>query len=227
MRHTVLSAFVLLMITPSLFARHRAASDGSTVRELLGRSVAIPSAPQSVTAAFQSLMLASGTPGGDVTAGGACGEEPETMTRLRGTTLREALESITRADPHYHWSVSDGVVDLLPGGVPPALLRVRITYFDSGPATDIVSAGTFLFALPEVRAAAARLGLTRSATSGSGLSSLLPGAHAPRKRLDLRLRDVTVLDALNAIVRVNKGGVWMYSETRCKGLHLFDLNFSR
>jgi hypothetical protein len=216
----------LLVFVASLAPGRRSAAAATAQQALLQRPVAVAQGTLSVDSAFQSVMLASGAPGGETLLTG-CQQEGKALVHLRGNTLEQGLDAITRADPRYRWRVADGVINLLPAGEPPALLMARVSYFDSGPATDIVSAGAFLFALPEVWQAEASLGLRRSAFFGRTLGSMLPGPQPPRKRLGLRLRDVTVLAALNAIVRVNTRGVWTYSETNCQGIRTFDLTLSQ
>lgn len=179
----------------------------------------------SVSMAFQTLMLESGTPGGEVTLEG-CEGESQRAVRLEGPTVREALEGITRADPQFRWEVKEGVIHLLPIGGVPSLLKVRIKGFDTGEATDIETAATFLFALQDVRDAAATLGLSRNAI-GTGPYAIIPGPHPEPPRLGLHLRDLTVADALDALVRTNKRGIWLYREIDCGRAHLFDLNTSQ
>jgi len=184
-----------------------------------------PASFNSIGGAFQTLILKSSLPGGEVITEG-CGGEPHKIVRVHGATIGEALKSIVAVEPSYGLNVKNGVIDLLPReGVPP-LLNVRIREFSSGTAADMSSAGTLLFALPDVTDAAVKLGLTRNA-SGSGLYAVIPGLHKQARRLDIDLRDVTVRDALDAIVKTNGSGVWVYRETLCGTSKVFDLNFSQ
>jgi hypothetical protein len=192
--------------------------------ELLMRPVAnLGSSPLSVNSAIQTVILGSGTAGGAVILRG-CAEPSDSAVRLHGTTLGEVLDEIVTADPDYGWEVKDGVVNLIPVKGVPDLLTLRIGAFDSGDATSVRTAETFLFALPEVRERAEELGFDQ-AIYGSGLSAIVPGAPPPPK-LDVRLQDVTLLEALNGLVRAHKHGLWIYYETHCKSTHHFDFNFT-
>jgi hypothetical protein len=220
------SSISLILIAGTLVAfPQERVENVSTEQELLIPVGNLNSSPLPVDSAFQHAMLASGVPGGQAKTEG-CARLPEVEVRFSGTTLREALDSIVVSDPRYGWEVKDGVVDLLPVAAVPALLGIRISAFDSKDAKDIASAGTFLFALPEIRDGAAKLGLAKNG-SGTGLYAIVPGSPPPHKPLDVHLRGVTVLDALNAIVRANRRGVWVYRETGCPTPSLFDISFAQ
>lgn len=174
--------------------------------------------------AFVAALRAADVAGGAIVVEG-CPEEPKHSVQISGTTLGELLNSIAGSDPHYAWRLYRGVVDLEPSGGLPALLTTQLKAYDSGDATDPESAVTFLNSLPEVMRAAVALGLTQN-PSGSFLSGMAPGPPPPRKRLDLRLHDITLLDALNAIARTNKHGFWTYNETHCGSINQFSLYFA-
>jgi len=156
-----------------------------------------------------------------------CGSQPQKLVRVRGKTLRDVLDSIVQGDPVYQWEVRDGVVNLFPKAGLPPLLKTRLTSFDSGDATSGASAVAQLFALPEVREAAAKLGLVQALVS-SGLGALGPGGAPVNKQpLSVQLSHVTLLEALNAIVRRAGRGVWQYTETHCEGTRSFQVAFSQ
>jgi len=193
--------------------------------ELLTRPVELPASPLSVDFAFQLAILRSGAPGGEA-LNQECAEPSESAVRpQQESTLRELLENIVTADPEYRWEVNEGVVNLLPVKGVPELLTLRIAAFDSGDATDVTTAKTFLFALPEVRKRAAELGFDQ-AIYGSGLSGIPPAGTPPPPKLNVRLQDVTLLEALNALVRAHNHGLWMYRETHCESSKHFDIKFT-
>jgi hypothetical protein len=192
--------------------------------ELLMRPLAnLGPSPLSVNFAFQRAILRSGAPGGAVITQG-CAEPSDNIVRFQGSTLREVLDDIVTADPDYGWEVKDGVVNLIPAKGVPDLLTLRIGAFDTGDATSVTTAKTFLFALPEVRKRAAELGFDQ-AIFGSGFSAMVPGAPPPNL-LNVRLQDVTLLEALNALVRAHKHGLWVYREIHCNSTNHFDINFT-
>ena len=224
MRRKSLTTLVLLL-GAFPFAGHQE-QPGKPVAEaeLLMRPVAnLGSSPLSVNHAIQTAILGSGAAGGAVIMQG-CEEPSDSVVRFQGSTLREVLDDIVTADPDYGWEVKDGVVNLLPAKGVPDLLTLRISAFDSGDATSVRTAETFLFALPEVRERAAELGFDQ-AIYGSGPYAVVPGAPPPPK-LNVRLQDVTLLEALNALVRAHKRGVWLYYETHCKSTNHFSINFT-
>jgi hypothetical protein len=134
------------------------------------------------------------------------------------------LDEIVTVDPDYVWKVEDGVVNLLPTQGVPDLLTVRIAAFDSGNVRSLATAGTYLLALPEVRERATQLGFSQAVT-GTGLGAIGPIGSPPPKLLKVRLHDVSLLDALNALVRANKHGQWVYHETHRESASSFVVQF--
>lgn len=152
-----------------------------------------------------------------------CADEPKRVVHPHGTTLRQVLDSIISADSQYVWRARKGVVNLEPVKGVPALLTTHLKAYDSGDLTDAISAVSLLSSLPEVAQAAATHGLTQNAL-GPGLGA---GPPSPQKTLELRLHDLTLLDALNTIARANKHGVWTYRETLCGSVHQFNISFAQ
>ena len=223
MRCKSLTTLVLLLGAFPVAGHQEQPGKPAAEAELLMRPANVGPSPLSVNSAIQLAILRSGAAGGAVITQG-CEEPPNSIVRFQGSTLREVLDDIVTADPDYVWEVKDGVVNLMPAKGVPDLLTLRIGAFDTGDATSITSAKTFLFALPEVRKRAEELGFDQAA-SGSGPYAIVPGAPPP-PRIDVRLQDVTLLEALNALVRAHKHGLWIYYETHCKSTSHFDINFT-
>jgi hypothetical protein len=179
--------------------------------------------PLPAFSAFEGTLLLAGVPGGVAFVEG-CSDQPLPMVHPHGTTLREVLNSITADHSAYAWKIRNGVVNLEPSAGTPALLRIRLNTYDSGDLTDGASAVTFLSSSPEVERSAAKLNLAHN-VSGNALGSMAQGPPPPKRPLGIRLHDVTLLDALNAIARGNKHGVWVYREIRCGAVHQFDISF--
>ena len=192
--------------------------------DVLSRPAPIGDLSLPASSAFEAAVQASGVPGGIAFLEG-CPDEPKPTVHPYGTTLREVLDSITSRDSHYIWRMREGVVNLGPAKGAPALLRTHLKTYDSGNLTD-ASAVIFLSSLPEVARAAAGIGLTYIQL-GSGLGGTALGPPPPKKPLGVRLHDVTLLDALNAIIRANKHGVWTYRETHCDSVHQFNISFEQ
>ena len=193
-------------------------------QDILNRPAGIGDRPHPAFLAFQGALQASGVPGGVAFVEG-CSDQPEPLVHPHGTTLEKVLDSIVSGDPRYVWRMRKGAVNLEPLNGVPALLRMHLKTYDSQD-TDAISAVTFLSSLPEVARAAAKLGLTHNVL-GPGLGGMAQGPPPPKEPLGIRLHDVTLLDALNAIARANKHGVWTYRETQCGSIHQFNVSFAQ
>ena len=193
--------------------------------DVLSRPAAIGDRSLPASSAFEEALQVSGVPGGAALVEG-CADEPLPTVHPYGTTLREVLDSITSRDSHYMWRMHEGLVNLESVKGAPAILRTHLKTYDSGNLTDAVSAVTSLSSSPEVARAAAGLGLTYNQL-GPGLGGIALGSSSPKKTLGVRLHDVTLLDALNAIARANKHGVWIYRETHCGSVHQFIVYFAQ
>jgi hypothetical protein len=192
--------------------------------DVLTHSATIGDVSLPAFSAFEGALLVSGVPGGVGFVQG-CSDQPLPMVRPQGTTLREVLDSITGGDSGYVWRMNEGVVNLKPLQGVPALLTTRLKTYDSQELAEPGSAVTLLISSAEVTRAATTLGLAHN-VSGSALRGIGPGPPPPKKPLGIRLHDLTLLDALNAIVRANKHGVWTYRETHCGSVHHYDVTFS-
>jgi hypothetical protein len=176
----------------------------------------------SVDSAFRLAMLRSAAPGGEALTQG-CGEPSGSAVRPSpASTLRKLLDEIIAADPDYRWEVDQGVVNLTPVRGVPDLLTLRIGEFDSGDAVDVTTAKTMLFALPEVRKRAEELGFDQ-AVFGSGPYGAPPPGTPPPPKLNVRLQDVTLFEALNALVRAHGHGLWIYHEIHCGSTNHFEV----
>jgi hypothetical protein len=223
MRHFNSLLSVALLGSILIFAsRSDRAQSLSPQQAALNRPVAMGEMSTPAPSVFQGAALDAGVPGGAAYFEG-CANQPLRTVQPTGSTLREVLNSITHADPEYVWSFNSGVLNLEPSRGIPALLAMRLTNYDSESVTDAASAVTLLSSSPEVTGAANKLGLTQN-VSGSALSGLPREPQPPKKPLDIHLKNVTLLDALNAIVRAQKMGVWMYRETHCGSVSLYDVN---
>lgn len=215
LRTLLTTAFITLPQVKGLEAQKRQ-------KDILSRPAAVSNQPSPAFSAFQGALSVSGVPGGVAIVQG-CPDHAQPVVHPHGSTLRELLDSITNADRRYVWRINRGVIDLEPSGGVPALLRIHFKTYDSSDSTDGASAVTLLASTPQVMRAASRLGLAHN-VSGSALSGVAQGTPPPKRPLRIRLHDVTLLDVLNAIVRANKRGVWVYRETHCGSIHQFDLS---
>jgi hypothetical protein len=215
--------FLAVALLPSL--RVSIAATPTPQEDVLSQPAAIGDRSLPASSAFEGALQISGVSGGVAFVEG-CADEPKPLVHPHGATLRQVLDSITSADSQYVWRMRKGLVNLEPVKGPPVLLQTHLKRYDSGDLTDAVSAVSLLKSLPELARAAAKHGLTQNVL-GSGLGGMAPGPPSPKKPVGVRLHDVTLLDALNAIARANEHGVWTYRETHCGSVHQFNISFAQ
>jgi hypothetical protein len=168
--------------------------------------------------AFSSALTYTHTPGGIVRVG-ACSDEPTVFTwRPAGANLRDTLKAIVLADPRYTWEYREGLVNILPVGGEPALLKTRIAKLDVGNATSANWPLGLLLALPEVKKAMTDLKLRWGV-------KLYFGAESRQHGFSVLCKDVSLLEALNAIARSHGSAVWDYVETHCDGKDEVTISF--
>jgi hypothetical protein len=226
MKRKSLTVLVVLLGASAFAGRQGQPQQRLTDEQLLMRPAAVTGASElSVDMAFMMAVDQARAAGGAAILHG-CEEPSKKAVRYQGSTLREVLDNIVAADPDYVWEVNDGVVNLMPAKGVPDLLTLRIAAFDSADATSLATAGTYLLALPEVRERAAELGFSQ-AVSGDVLSAVpAPGTPLPApKLLNVHVENVTLFDALDALVRTNGHGQWVYHETHCKSQNNFQVQF--
>lgn len=168
--------------------------------------------------ALCSALRTAGVPGGIVTIPN-CQGQTKYKFRLAGETLHDALDAIVSGDPQYTWTVRDGVVNIVPWSYMPSLLDTVI------PEMRIEKAGTLEFAvdqllrLPEV---ATRMRELRLSHLHRGSLTFL----GPREEINLYQQNLTLRDALNAVVGAHGRAVWLYWEKHCyKQQHDFEIEF--
>src|SRR5712692_4352376 len=95
---------------------------------------------------FLLTLLAAHIPGGSVWIRQCKGQEPVFHQDPTILPLRDALESITSADPRYQWQMDGGVVNLVPRTGEPRFLKLRIKRYQT--KTNLNEALRQLLALP-------------------------------------------------------------------------------
>jgi len=168
--------------------------------------------------ALMVVFAKAHVPAGLVTIS-SCGEEVAHQLNPSGTSLQAALDSIISAEPSNRWQIADGVVNFLPAQNEPALLNVRIAHFELENVKSPQYAIDKLLSLREVQRALVELKLSQVPTQ-VGLTDLKrSGSEAddPSLGFNVRCENVTLREALNAMVRAHGYAVWAYTERRCKG----------
>jgi len=178
------------------------------------------------TSAFAKALNAAGTPGGIATITG-CDQEATYIFPWSGPSLPAQLNGIVSTDPRYVWRFRRGVVDISPRGGDPALLGLRIREAKVMAARSLSDAVNQLLAIPAVQNRMTELHLSSGPTR-TGIGDIKRpdsiGGNEGR-RYSLSLRNVTVREALNAIVRAHGKAVWLYLERRCHGSAEFQIQF--
>lgn len=193
-----------------------------TVSDVLERQVASSNGDyHPAPFAFVNSLVITHVPGGIVRILDCADAQPALVGHLPQATLRETLDVIVQANPEYRWQVDDGVVNLLTARDEPALLKVRISKLEVKNAPSINAVLTTLQSLPEVRDAIAKLQLSEGVKIIVGPRSL----NLERPQYTIQLKDVTVREALNAIVRAQGRAVWEYKERRCSGTTEYSIDF--
>lgn len=173
------------------------------------------------TEAFSTSLLAAQTPGGIVRITDC---EAETVTQrltAHSSTLQDLLEGIVLADARYRWEINDGVVNLIPRDGEAPLLGTRISKLEVTDAASIYLPLSKLMSLPEVREMTAKLQLSE----GTHFSVMSAALNSNAKRYSVSCENVTLREALNAIVRAHGRAVWAYREKRCDGKVEFFIDF--
>ncbi len=179
-----------------------------------------------VMEAFSKALVATRVPGGVVVVEN-CNGSAKYASIPSGSSLGDALDIITLAEPRYRWELEGGVVNLVPTDTVPPFLSLRIAEFDVQNAKTVFEPLNRLLALPALQKRKAELNLTEGMTR-LGLSSLpRPGFDANKDDIGFAVRchEATVREILNAIVRAHGRAVWAYTERHCDGRNEFRINF--
>jgi hypothetical protein len=227
MKTSMQSALILaLLIGPASGVPRRQARASN---DPLGRRVRVlgdmPSEVkrESTTTFFLDSLIAAGNPvGGFATVQGCEHAEPDVQPLLpTDSTLGAELDKLVANDPGYTYTVDKGVVNLLPYQGPPPLLNARISVFDV--EDESIEAPFFrLIGSAEVLQAKASIGITgtKKLQQFVGAQPAPPVPGRPKvepKKFTLHLRNVTLMEALNSLVRAQGRGVWRYMEHLCDG----------
>lgn len=179
---------------------------------------------QSPSEALLTILNGSGIPGGVVVLQSGPEEANYSFHTPAGLSLREILNYLTSVAGDCKWQVNAGVVDLLPKERLPEMLGVIIPEFDYDNTDRRTLLEQRLMGLPEIRKRAIELGL-EPAQLDTGLSVYIPPGETRPTLQTFHLKDVTLLQALNAIATVRGGGVWRYIERMDRGKRYFLIAF--
>jgi hypothetical protein len=166
-------------------------------------------------------------PGGVVTILNCNRAAKHTLTPT-GSSLRDVLNSVVSVEPQYKWQVKAGVVNVVPAAGGPSLLNLRIGQFKVDNAQTIYEALNQLFAMPEVQARMTELKMRRGMTQLGIMPAQLGAdgeAVANSQSISIERQNITLAEALNAIVSAHGKAVWSYTEQHCDGQNEFSIDF--
>jgi hypothetical protein len=217
----LLSALIFLCLSLLTYAV-QTEQKGSAVPDVLERQVT-PVNSEFVTthSSFLESLVSARVPGGIVTILNCEHEQPRKRTDLFPGPLKEALDAIVKADPQYLWQVDDRVINLRPLHDEPALLNVRINKLDVENASSVDAVVDKLFDLPEVKEAITKLQLSPGVHLIVGPVSFNPERL---QKFSIECENVTVREALNAIVRAHGRSLWEYKEQHCNGKTIYNVD---
>ena len=190
-------------------------------RHVAGVSLSQVTIVNAATGALNPARVPAG-----IATSSTCGSENFLNLSPAGPRLRDLFDSIEVADPRYHLTLDQEVMNLTPVQSEPTLLDVVIPSFDveGEPTVDWIVEQ--LLNTSALQKAAVELKLQRGYAE-IGLRSLeRPGYPKPAgKVFDVHLRNVTLRAALNRVARAHGTAVWHYDQKQCKNAHEFTLKF--
>jgi hypothetical protein len=177
---------------------------------------------------FATLVMEAGLSGGMAISNQDCSHGPEILISVpAGTNFEQALRQIANSKAMFEGQLRDGAANLLPTGVEPPLLRVRISIFEWDRTMPVREVITRLRHSPEVSEEASRLGLKEAPFEG-GWSAICIRGDCSEKPKPLPMLETeegaTLRRVLNQIVQAHSGSVWSYSEYHCGTDTLFSID---
>jgi hypothetical protein len=190
-----LRALLLLLLLTSTLAggQQQTAELKDSTAKILSREVRWIN-PQSADL-FSTLTMnlaASQLPGG-ILAVRKCGAPQPTFVPAETSTLQSELNRMAKVMPDYQWTLDDGVVNFLPKNYAPSPLDILIADFDAENGFS-------------------RLGLHEPAVQlvfGGGSET------KDQRHITVKLKNVTLRQALNRIVKTDGRKVWILSIDSC------------
>ncbi len=220
---------LMAVCAPAKSAEVRQGGAKACDERVLARRVELPRFENTCMANAASLGLAAAhLPAGIVQASPCAEQEGHSYAFPSPVSVRDFMDAIIASDPSYSWCLEGGVVNLVPRSKGPAILDTHISDFDSGNATALPAAAGLLLRLPEVRKAMKHLGFEEGFNSLQGPRAIPRAGSVPKgsvPRLNVKVKDIPLRGALNAIVREHGHGVWIYEEYRSSGRRYFRISF--
>ncbi len=224
----------LIVLVTSLLLAGGAPGQGTspaasgTAEKILARRVTDDRQNDVPSVSALTVALSTARVPGGIALAEACGGQPRPISLSARSSLRDVLDVFVRANPEYKWESDRGVINLTPAAGAPPLLDIRLARFRLQKVGSLGVALGRLLATPEVREGMTELNVQQGVLRVSG-----PGYYSPPgdrggagvRKLEVGGVNLTVREALNAIVRAHGRAVWLYSENPCGGRREFSIDF--
>lgn len=218
---SILSFLLVGLLTPMIFCQSGQQAGSSGSNDILARQVEGADLEYaSTTQAFSKGLSQAGAPGGIIRTSGCGGDGAIHRWQPLGSSLRDVLDRIVKADPQYRWSVEDGVINALPIASEPVLLKTHIREFKVDKVAFASAALSKLMTTPEVKDSLNRLGLNEALKVGA-----FPLPNSRKVERIVQCNNVTLREALNVIARTFGNAVWFYRENHCNGKDEYSIAF--
>jgi hypothetical protein len=223
MKKAYILGTLILLSLPLLIYAAQSGQTWNAVSDVLDRQVTVSKDEYPTThSSFLESLVNARAPGGIVTILNCDNKHPARPTSLSSGTLRETMDTIVKTNPEYRWQIDEGVINLLPTHDEPALLNLRISKLRVKDARSLNSILGNLLELPEVKDLVAKLQLSPGVKFIVGPVSMNPERDP---KYTVECENVTVREALNAIVRAHGRAAWEYKEQRCGGKTEYSVDF--
>jgi hypothetical protein len=182
-----------------------------------------------IVEAFGFARNSAGKAGGMVIVSG-CGDPARSPLRLPAdSSLAAALDMIVSIFPTHYWTIQDGgAINLLLKQDVPSIMDFPIRQFEWDTAAFAGLTVDRLFRSKGVDDRLVKLGMVAGVQTGPGLQMpprVINGVpEPPRKGREQKIENLTLLQALNAIVVSYGDGSWLYEEQKCGGENIYRIS---
>ena len=176
-------------------------------------------APTTLTV-FSRILSKVRLPGGMVRVADSKRESrvPKQLLPSLVGSLREVLNEIVRNNPSLKWQAERGVINFLPSTAEPDFLKTRISEFRLDNATSPEFAVSALLGFAPVIKAMRDLLLSGGLERLQGPRAISrTGTPLPVRGFSVNCENVTLREALNAIVLAEGHSLWVYDERHYEG----------
>lgn len=212
MTRYLVSIWFLIASTTSMLGQGTETPEKMILSKAAG---SIGSLPINIVDATVHGFVNAQVPGGVVRIIDCNGREAQ-VSGKDSRSIQDLLNLLVLKAPEYRWKLDDGVINLMPNTGFPVPLDIRLPNFkmENGTALEAMNE---LVDRPDLKREFAARGLFR------GLELTGGGFPISKKRISLDLKDATLLEVLNSIVRADGRAVWGYTLIPCQGWNQYQL----